>query len=71
MRYLSKHFLSSANISLSIYKNAKISRAVPLLKSKFHIVFILFFYSMMDIKMFTTEGGGGVRGGEMFFRQSN
>ena len=33
MWYLSKHFLSSANISVSICKNEKITRTVPFLKS--------------------------------------
>ena len=33
MWYLSKHFLSSANISLSIHNNEKITRRLPLLKS--------------------------------------
>ena len=32
MWYLSKHFLSSDNISLSIHKNPKITSTVPLLK---------------------------------------
>ena len=33
MFYMSKHFLSSANISLFIHKSEKITRTVPLLKS--------------------------------------
>ena len=66
MGFLGKHFPSSANISLSIHKNEKITRTVPLQKSnstkfKFKVIF------MMDIKIFTTcgvrgqdEGGGTV-----------
>ena len=56
MWYLSKHFLFSATISLSIHKIKKITRRVPPVKSD-SIVF-----SMMDVKTFTT-GRGAVEGG--------
>ena len=42
--YLSKYFLSSANISLSIYKTEEITRTVALLKIKFNIILLIFFF---------------------------
>ena len=57
MWYLSKHVISSANISLSIHKNLKNHKNCTRSKIKFHIIFI--FFSIMDIKFFTTGGFGG------------
>ena len=74
MWYPSKHFLSSANISLSIIRTVlrliirteNHKNSTPS-KIKFHIIFI--FFSIMDIKIFTTGGvrGGAVGGGKCFF----
>ena len=50
--YLSEHFLSSANISLSIYKNEKITRTAHLLKSNSTYFSCKVTFSMMDIKNF-------------------
>ena len=41
--------------SLSVQKNEKITRT----KIKLYIIFIYFFFSMMDIKSFTNLGGQG------------
>ena len=68
--YLSKHFLSKANISLSIHKNVKITRTVPLLKSN-----STYFYSILKFLqpgvgregVVGVWGVGGCGGREMFF----
>ena len=69
MWYLCKHFLYSANISLLFHKNENITRTVPLLKSNSTYFLIYSFFSMMDIKDFTTEGvrSDAVGGGKCFF----
>ena len=67
---LSKHFLSSANILLSIYKIEKITRTVLLLKSNY-----TFFFSRMDIKNIYNRWGSGSRvcfgSWEIFFWENN
>ena len=59
MWYLSKHFLCSAIILLSIHKNEKNHKNSAPPKIKFHIIFINFFFSMMDTKFSAIRESGG------------
>ena len=58
MWYLSKHFLSSANISLSIHKKEKNLKNSTTYKNQIPDNFLLYFFFYDGYLYFYNQGGG-------------